>query len=221
MTTYMVRTQVTAPLLSFLAPSCGSPKYGESRKKGKIKKVLSPDEEFQTARKQAPGTNRFRLEVARRRTATLPCIISFTRSTRLTRFPICRTAIVVFTNKAALRRKWPMRSRNHRAKAEVAKLEQMENRQKDSGRNRGTTKERLGKHEALAWRREEKAALRQAVHKALDDHETNLLFCGREITDTEQFSASTPKTTSLEKMIGDLPLDATLERDSHLKQTCP
>jgi Carboxypeptidase regulatory-like domain len=158
---------------------------------------------------QAPGTNRFRLEVASKATATLPVEEVHPLYTTYQISNLSDEQIVVFTKQGSITAEMADALKKITAqKAEVAKLEQeMENRQKDIERivdDQGRLRENM---KALRGSAEEKALL-QRYTKQLDDQETQLATLRKRITDTEvQRDAENDK---LEKMIGDLQLDATL-----------
>jgi hypothetical protein len=158
---------------------------------------------------QAPGTNRFRLEVASKATATLPVEEVHPLYTTYQISNLSDEQIVVFTKQGSITAEMADALKKITAqKAEVAKLEQeMENRQKDIERivdDQGRLRENM---KALRGSAEEKALL-QRYTKQLDDQETQLASLRKRITDTEvQRDAENDK---LEKMIGDLQLDATL-----------
>ena len=158
---------------------------------------------------QAPGTNRFRLEVASKATATLhveevhPLYMTYQISN------LSDEQIVVFTKQGSITSEMADALKKITAqKAVVAKLEQeMEDRQKDIDRivdDQARLRENM---KALRGSAEEKALL-QRYTKQLDDQETQLATLRKRITDAEaQRDAENDK---LEKMIGDLQLDAML-----------
>ncbi len=135
---------------------------------------------------QAPGTNRFRLEVASKATATLPVEEVHPLYTTYQISNLSDEQIVVFTKQGSITAEMADALKKITAqKAEVAKLEQeMENRQKDIERivdDQGRLRENM---KALRGSAEEKALL-QRYTKQLDDQETQLASLRKRITDTE------------------------------------
>src|SRR6267142_2107870 len=194
-TTYMVRNQDEAPRVLVIEHPA-RPGWNL------MKNSKQPEE-------QAPGTNRFRLEAASKATATLPVEEVHPLYTTYQISNLSDEQIVVFTKQGSITAEMADALKKITAqKAEVAKLEQeMENRQKDIERivhDQGRLRENM---KALRGSAEEKALL-QRYTKQLDDQETQLASLRKRITDTEvQRDAENDK---LEKMIGDLQLDATL-----------
>jgi len=158
---------------------------------------------------QAPGTNRFRLEAASKATTTLPVEEVHPLYTTYQISNLSDEQIVIFTKQGSITTEMADAFKKITAqKSVVAKLEQeMEDRQKDIERivdDQGRLRENM---KALRGSAEEKALL-QRYTKQLDDQETQLATLRKKITDTEvQRDAENNK---LEKMIGDLQLDATL-----------
>lgn len=158
---------------------------------------------------QAPGTNRFRLEVAANATAMLPVEEVHPLFTTYQISNLTDDQILYFSKQGSITAEMTEALKKISAqKAVVAKLEQeMEDRQKDIDRivdDQGRLRENM---KALRGSAEEKALL-QRYTKQLDDQETQLATLRKKITDTEaQRDAENEK---LEAMIDGLNLEAML-----------
>ncbi|HWT87994.1 MAG TPA: carboxypeptidase regulatory-like domain-containing protein, partial [Candidatus Angelobacter sp.] len=158
---------------------------------------------------QAPGTSRFRMEVAPNATAMLPVEEVHPLFTTYQISDLTDDQIVYFSKQGSVTADMADALKKISAqKAVVAKLEQeMEDRQKDIDRivdDQGRLRENM---KALRGSAEEKALL-QRYTKQLDDQETQIANLRKKITDTEaQRDAANEK---LETMIDDLNLEATL-----------
>ena len=158
---------------------------------------------------QAPGTNRFRLEVAANATAMLPVEEVHPLFTTYQISNLADDQILYFSKQGSITPEMADALKKISAqKAVVAKLEQeMEDRQKDIDRivdDQGRLRENM---KALRGSAEEKALL-QRYTKQLDDQETQLANLRKKIKDTEaQRDAENDK---LETMIDGLSLEATL-----------
>ncbi len=158
---------------------------------------------------QAPGTSRFRIEVAPNATAMLPVEEVHPLFTTYQISDLTDDQIVYFSKQGSVTAEMADALKKiSTQKAVVAKLEQeMEDRQKDIDRivdDQGRLRENM---KALRGSAEEKALL-QRYTKQLDDQETQLANLRKKITDTEaQRDAANEK---LETMIDDLNLEATL-----------
>ena len=158
---------------------------------------------------QAPGTSRFRMEVAPNATAMLPVEEVHPLFTTYQISDLTDDQIVYFSKQGSVTAEMADALKKIATqKAVVAKLEQeMEDRQKDINRivdDQGRLRENM---KALRGSAEEKALL-QRYTKQLDDQETQLANLRKKITDTEaQRDAANEK---LETMIDELNLEATL-----------
>ncbi len=158
---------------------------------------------------QAPGTSRFRMEVAPNATAMLPVEEVHPLFTTYQISDLTDDQIVYFSKQGSVTAEMVDALKKISAqKVVVAKLEQeMEDRQKDIDRivdDQGRLRENM---KALRGSAEEKALLLRYT-KQLDDQETQLASLRKKITDTEtQRDAANEK---LETMIDDLNLEATL-----------
>ena len=158
---------------------------------------------------QAPGTSRFRMEVAPNATAMLPVEEVHPLFTTYQISNLTDDQIIYFSKQGSITTEMAEALKKISAqKAVVAKLEQeMEDRQKDIDRivdDQGRLRENM---KALRGSAEEKALL-QRYTKQLDDQETQIANLRKKITDTEaQRDAANEK---LETMIDDLNLEATL-----------
>jgi hypothetical protein len=158
---------------------------------------------------QAPGTSRFRMEVAANATAMLPVEEVHPLFTTYQISDLTDDQILYFSKQGSITAKMADALKEISAqKAVVAKLEQeMEDRQKDIDRivdDQGRLRENM---KALRGSAEEKALLLRYT-KQLDDQETQIASLRKKITDTEtQRDAANEK---LETMIGDLNLESTL-----------
>ena len=158
---------------------------------------------------QAPGTNRFRLEVAPNATAMLPVEEVHPLFTNWQISNLNDDQILYFSKQGSITPEMTDALKKISAqKAVVAKLEQeMEDRQKDIDRivdDQGRLRENM---KALRGSAEEKALL-QRYTKQLDDQETQLANLRKKIADTEaQRDAENEK---LEAMIDGLNLEAML-----------
>jgi hypothetical protein len=158
---------------------------------------------------QAPGTSRFRVEVAPNATAMLPVEEVHPLFTTYQISNLTDDQILYFSKQGSITPEMTdVLKKISTQKAAVAKLEQeMQDRQKDIDRivdDQGRLRENM---KALRGSAEEKALL-QRYTKQLDDQETQLASLRKKITDTEaQRDAENEK---LEKMIEDVNLEATL-----------
>ena len=158
---------------------------------------------------KAPGMYRFRVEVPPKASASLPIEEVRTLATTYELSNLNEDQIGVFVKQKTITGEMAEALKKITAqKAVVAKLEEeMENRQKDIDRiveDQGRLRENM---KALRGSAEEKALL-QRYTKQLDDQETQLDVLRKKIKDTE---AQRDKANSeLEKMIGDLQIEATL-----------
>jgi len=158
---------------------------------------------------QAPGTSRFRMEIAPNATALLPVEEVHPLFTTYQISNLTDDQIVYFSKQGSITAEMADALKKISAqKAVVAKLEQeMEDRQKDINRivdDQGRLRENM---KALRGSAEEKALLLRYT-KQLDDQETQLASLRKKITDTEaQRDAANEK---LQTMIEDLNLEATL-----------
>jgi len=158
---------------------------------------------------QAPGTSRFRMEVAPNATAMLPVEEVHPLFTTYQISDLTDDQIVYFSKQGSVTAEMADALKKIATqKAVVAKLEQeMEDRQKDIDRivdDQGRLRENM---KALRGSAEEKALL-QRYTKQLDDQETQLANLRKKITDTEaQRDAANER---LETMIDELNLEATL-----------
>ncbi|HWZ99798.1 MAG TPA: carboxypeptidase regulatory-like domain-containing protein [Candidatus Dormibacteraeota bacterium] len=158
---------------------------------------------------KAPGTSRFRLEVAAKATAMLPVEEVHPLFTTYQISNLTDDQILYFSKQGSITPEMSDALKKISAqKAVVAKLEQeMEDRQKDIDRivdDQGRLRENM---KALRGSAEEKALL-QRYTKQLDDQETQLSSLRKKITDAEaQRDAENDK---LAKVIDDLNLEATL-----------
>jgi len=158
---------------------------------------------------QAPGTSRFRMEIAPNATAMLPVEEVHPLFTTYQISDLTDDQIVYFSKQGSVTAEMADALKKISVqKAVVTKLEQeMEDRQKDIDRivdDQGRLRENM---KALRGSAEEKALL-QRYTKQLDDQETQLANLRKKITDTEaQRDAANEK---LETMIADLNLEATL-----------
>ena len=194
-TTYTVRNQDSAPRVVVIEhPARTGWNF--------LKNSKQPEE-------QAPGTNRFRLEVAPNSTATLPVEEVHPLFTNYQISNLNDDQIVYFSKQGSITPEMADALKKISAqKGVVAKLEQeMEDRQKDIDRivdDQGRLRENM---KALRGSAEEKALL-QRYTKQLDDQETQLATLRKKITDTEaQRDAENEK---LETMIDGLDLEATM-----------
>ena len=167
-----------------------------------LKKSVQPEE-------RAPGTNRFRLEVASRATATLPVEEVHPLFTTYQIATLNDDQILYFSKQGSITGEMADALKKISAqKAVVARLEQeMEDRQKDIDRivdDQGRLRENM---KALRGSAEEKALL-QRYTKQLDDQETQLAMLRKKITDTE--AQRDVENEKLSQMIDDVNLEATL-----------
>jgi hypothetical protein len=194
-TTYTVRNQDDAPRILVIEHPA---RFGWNF----LSKSAQPEE-------RAPGTNRFRLEVAAKATATLPIEEVHPLFTTYQISNLTDEQIVYFSKQGSVTAEMADALKKISAqKAVVAKLEQeMEDRQKDIDRivdDQGRLRENM---KALRGSAEEKALL-QRYTKQLDDQETQIASLRKKITDTEaQRDAEDDKLTG---MIDNLNLEATL-----------
>jgi hypothetical protein len=194
-TTYTVRNQDDAPRVLVIEHPA---RVGWNF----LSKSAQPEE-------RAPGTNRFRLEVAAKATATLPVEEVHPLFTTYQISNLTDEQIVYFSKQGSVTPEMADALKKISAqKAVVAKLEQeMEDRQKDIDRivdDQGRLRENM---KALRGSAEEKALL-QRYTKQLDDQETQIASLRKKITDTEaQRDAENDKLTN---MIDNLNLEATL-----------
>jgi hypothetical protein len=158
---------------------------------------------------QAPGTSRFRMEIAPNATAMLPVEEVHPLFTTYQISNLTDDQIVFFSKQGSITPEMAEALKKiSTQKAVVAKLEQeMEDRQKDIDRivdDQGRLRENM---KALRGSAEEKALL-QRYTKQLDEQETQIASLRKKIADTEaQRDAANEK---LETMIEDLNLEATL-----------
>lgn len=158
---------------------------------------------------KAPGTYRFRVEVAAKATATLPVDELRTLSTTYAVSDVNSDQIELFIKQGTINGEMAQALKKvTEQKAVVAKLEQeMEDRQKDIDRiveDQGRLRENM---KALRGSAEEKALL-QRYTKQLDDQETQLEALRKQIRDTE--AERDRANAQLEKMIDELQIEATL-----------
>ena len=194
-TTYTVRNQdATARVLVIEHPARVGWNF--------LKNSKQPEE-------QAPGTSRFRLEVAPNATAMLPVEEVYPLFTTYQISNLTDDQILYFSKQGSVSPDMAEVLKTISAqKTVVAKLEQeMEDRQKDIDRivdDQGRLRENM---KALRGSAEEKALL-QRYTKQLDDQETQLASLRKRITDTEaQRDAENEK---LERMMDEVNLEATL-----------
>jgi len=158
---------------------------------------------------QAPGTNRFRLEVAGNATAMLPVEEVHPLFTTYQISNLTDDQILYFSKQGSITAEMTDALKKISAqKAVVARLEQeMEDRQKDIDRivdDQGRLRENM---KALRGSAEEKALL-QRYTKQLDEQETQLATLRKKIKDTE--AQRDTENEKLETMIDVLSLEATL-----------
>ena len=158
---------------------------------------------------QAPGTSRFRMEVAPNATAMLPVEEVHPLFSTYQISDLTDDQIVYFSKQGSITAEMADALKKISVqKAIVAKLEQeMEDRQKDIDRivdDQGRLRENM---KALRGSAEEKALL-QRYTKQLDDQETQIASLRKKITDTE--AQRDTANEKLETMIEDLNLEATL-----------
>ena len=194
-TTYTVRNQdATARVLVIEHPARVGWNF--------LKNSKQPEE-------QAPGTSRFRLEVAPNATAMLPVEEVHPLFTTYQISNLTDDQILYFSKQGSVSPEMAdVLKKISAQKTVVAKLEQeMEDRQKDIDRivdDQGRLRENM---KALRGSAEEKALL-QRYTKQLDDQETQLASLRKRITDTEaQRDAENEK---LERMMDEVNLEATL-----------
>jgi hypothetical protein len=194
-TTYTVRNQDAVPrVLVIEHPARAGWNF--------LKNSKQPEE-------QAPGTSRFRLEIAANATAMLPVEEVHPLYTTYQIANLTDDQILYFSKQGSITPEMSDALKKISAqKAIVAKLEQeMEDRQKDIDRivdDQGRLRENM---KALRGSAEEKALL-QRYTKQLDDQETQLATLRKKIQDTEaQRDAENEK---LETMIDGLNLEQTL-----------
>lgn len=194
-TTYTVRNQDAAPRVLVIEHPA---RIGWAF----LKNSKQPEE-------QAPGTNRFRMEIAPNSTAMLPVEEVHPLYTTFQISSLTDDQILYFSKQGSITPEMTEALKKISAqKAVVAKLEQeMEDRQKDIDRivdDQGRLRENM---KALRGSAEEKALL-QRYTKQLDDQETQLANLRKKIQDTEaQRDAENEK---LNTMIDGLNLEATL-----------
>lgn len=157
---------------------------------------------------QAPGTSRFRMDVAPNATATLPVEEVHPLFTTYQISNLTDDQILYFSKQGSITPEMSDALKKISAqKAIVAKLEQeMEDRQKDIERivdDQGRLRENM---KALRGSAEEKALL-QRYTKQLDDQETQLANLRKKIQDTE--AQRDAENAKLETMVDDLNLEAT------------
>jgi hypothetical protein len=167
-----------------------------------VSKATQPEE-------RAPGTNRFRLEVAPKATATLPVEEVHPLLTTYQISNLTDEQILYFSKRGSVTTEMADALKKISAqKAVVAKLEQeMEDRQKDIDRivdDQGRLRENM---KALRGSAEEKALL-QRYTKQLDDQETQLANLRKTIKDTE--ARRDAENDKLTDMIDNLNLEAAL-----------
>ena len=194
-TTYTVRNQDDAPRVMVIEHPA---RVGWNF----MSKSAQPEE-------RAPGTNRFRVEVAAKATATLPIEEAHPLFTTYQISNLSDEQIVYFSKQGSVTPEMADALKKISAqKAVVAKLEQeMEDRQNDIDRivdDQGRLRENM---KALRGSAEEKTLL-QRYTKQLDDQETELATLRKKITDAETLRDA--ESEKLTKMIDDLNLEATL-----------
>ena len=167
-----------------------------------VSKATQPEE-------RAPGTNRFRLEVAPKATATLPVEEVHPLFTTYQISNLTDEQILYFSKQGSVTTEMADALKKISAqKAVVARLEQeMEDRQKDIDRivdDQGRLRENM---KALRGSAEEKALL-QRYTKQLDDQETQLANLRKTIKDTE--ARRDAENDKLTDMIDNLNLEAVL-----------
>jgi hypothetical protein len=194
-TVYTVRNQDSAARMLIIEHAA---RPGWSLAKG----VKEPEE-------KAPGIYRFRLEVAPKATSSLPIEEIRTLSTTFAVSDLNSDQIELFIKQGTINGEMAQALKKIMdQKAVVAKLEQdMEDRQKDIDRiveDQGRLRENM---KALRGSAEEKALL-QRYTKQLDDQETQLEALRKKIRDTE--TERDKANEQLDKMIGDLQIEATL-----------
>jgi hypothetical protein len=158
---------------------------------------------------KAPGVNRFRLEVPAKATATLPVEEAHIQETTYQLSDLNDDQIALFVRQGTLTPEMQQALAKITAqKAVVANLEaEMENRQKDIERivdDQGRLRENM---KALRGSAEEKTLL-QRYTRQLDEQETRLDGLRKKIEETE--AKRDQANSMLEKLIGDLQIDATL-----------
>jgi hypothetical protein len=158
---------------------------------------------------QAPGTNRFRMEVASKATASLPVEEIHPISAVYQITDLRDDQIALFIKQGTITPGIAQALQKVSAqKSVVAKLEQeMEGRQKDIDRivdDQGRLRENM---KALRGSAEEKALL-QRYTKQMDDQETQLAALRKKIQDTE--AQRDLANDQLQRMIDDLQLDEDL-----------
>ncbi len=192
-TTYTVRNQdVTPRVLVIEHPARPGWNF--------LKNSKQPEE-------QAPGTNRFRMEIAANATAVLPVEEVHPLSTTFQISNLTDDQILFFSKQGSITPEMADALKKISVqKAVVARLEQeMEDRQKDIERivdDQGRLRENM---KALRGSAEEKALL-QRYTKQLDDQETQLANLRKKIQDTE--AQRDAENTKLDTMIEELNLDA-------------
>ncbi|HLK03707.1 MAG TPA: carboxypeptidase regulatory-like domain-containing protein [Candidatus Acidoferrum sp.] len=158
---------------------------------------------------QAPGTSRFRMDVASNTTAMLPVEEVHPLFTTYQISNLTDDQVLYFSKQGSITPEMTDALKKiSTQKAVVAKLEQeMEDRQKDIDRivdDQGRLRENM---KALRGSAEEKALL-QRYTKQLDDQETQLAVLRKKIQDTEAQRDS--ENEKLENMIDGLDLESTL-----------
>jgi hypothetical protein len=158
---------------------------------------------------KAPGIYRFRLEVPAKATASLPVEEARTLDVTYSISDLNTDQIELFVKTKTITPEMAQALQKIMdQKAVVAKLEEeMENRQKDIDRiveDQGRLRENM---KALRGSAEEKALL-QRYTKQLDEQETQLEALRKTIRDTE--AQRDKANEQLEKMIGELQIEATL-----------
>jgi hypothetical protein len=167
-----------------------------------LSKSVQPEE-------RAPGTNRFRVEVAAKATATLPVEEVHPLYTTYQISNLTDDQIVFFSKQGSVTPEMADALKKISAqKAVAAKLEQeMEDRQNDIDRivdDQGRLRENM---KALRGSAEEKSLL-QRYTKQLEDQETQLAALRKRISDAETLRDT--ENEKLAKMIDELNLEATL-----------
>jgi hypothetical protein len=158
---------------------------------------------------KAPGVYRFRLEVPAKATATLPIEEAHTQETTYELSDLNDDQIALFVRQQTITSEMQQALTKITAqKTAVAKLEaEMDLRQKDIERivdDQGRLRENM---KALRGSAEEKALL-QRYTRQLDEQETRLDALRKKIEETE--TQRDQANDTLEKMIDDLQLEATL-----------
>ena len=194
-TTYTVRNQDSAPRVLVIEHPA---RVGWNF----LKNSKQPEE-------QAPGTSRFRVEVAPNATAMLPVEEVHPLFTTYQISNLTDDQILYFSKQGSITPEMADALKKiSTQKAAVAKLEQeMEDRQKDIDRivdDQGRLRENM---KALRGSAEEKALL-QRYTKQLDDQETQLASLRKRITDTE--AQRDTENEKLERMMDEVNLEATL-----------